>query len=402
MQAAITEKLLRSLLAKGAQREAIRDQVVIGLEARPRERWIAFNVVRRLPGVRRPARVSVGRYPEMGLAQLRERGRHLLRDMAAGVDPRRRKAEEDKQRFDVVAEQFIQRMGQARTHRSIELRVRRELISRWGGRSIYTLTRADIAALVVEIVNRGHREAARQTLIYAKRLFAWAVTCGLLEHSPAAAVRAKDIIGSKKPRQRLLTDAELRLIWRATAELNYPWRQYMQLLLLSGTRRSELGEAVWAEFDLGRALWTIPPERMKNEEAHVLPLSARAVAILRSLPRLGPYLFSYNGTAPFDTHTALKRELDARIAELNGGEAIPKWVFHDARRAFRTSLSTLGVTHIVAELMLAHRQSSLHRTYDLFRHLDERRAAYDLWTAHLLSIVEPPPELPANVVPLRA
>jgi hypothetical protein len=110
MQATITEKLLRSVLANG-QRKTIRDQVVIGLEARPRERWIAFNIVRRLPGARQPVRIAVGRYPEMGLAQLRDRGRRLLRDIGDGVDPRRRKAEQleqeaaaDERRFGAMKE----------------------------------------------------------------------------------------------------------------------------------------------------------------------------------------------------------------------------------------------------------------------------------------------------------
>ena len=187
MRAVITEKLLRSLLAKGGRRKPIRDQALIGFEARPRGRWVTFSAVRRLPGKRQPVRVSVGRFPEMTLTQARDRARLLLCDLSDGVDPRARKAEqlqqraaENERRFDAVAEQFIRRMGAARTHRDIEQRIRRELISRWGGRSIETLTRADIATLVTSIADRGHPEAARQTLIYTKRLFAWALTRGLL------------------------------------------------------------------------------------------------------------------------------------------------------------------------------------------------------------------------------
>ena len=105
-----------------------------------------------------------------------------------------------------VAEQFIQRhVAGARTARAIELRIRRELVARWGDRPIAKITRADMASMIDEIADRGHPEAARQTFVYARRLFRWAVARGLLEHAPTDHLNAKDLIGAKKPRQRLLT-----------------------------------------------------------------------------------------------------------------------------------------------------------------------------------------------------
>jgi Phage integrase central domain len=75
-------------------------------------------------------------------------------------------------RFDVIAEDFIQRhVTRARTAPAIALRIRRELVTRWGNRSITDISRADVARMVDEIVDRGHPEAARQTFTYARRLF---------------------------------------------------------------------------------------------------------------------------------------------------------------------------------------------------------------------------------------
>src|ERR1700720_1756360 len=78
MQATLTEKLLRSLLGKSG--ESIRDQVLIGLEARPRQRSITFSAIGRLrgSGVRQPIRLLVGRYPMMSLAEARDRARLVL------------------------------------------------------------------------------------------------------------------------------------------------------------------------------------------------------------------------------------------------------------------------------------------------------------------------------------
>jgi integrase len=86
------------------------------------------------------------------------------------------------------------------------------------------------------------------------------------------------------------------------------------------------------------------------------------------------------------------------MAELNSGQSIEPWTFHDARRTFRTGLSTLGVAPHIAELCLAHRQPGLARTYDLHRFDVEKRHALNAWAARLLSIVEPAPD---KVVTLR-
>jgi len=189
------------------------------------------------------------------------------------------------------------------------------------------------------------------------------------------------------------------LIWRAAAQAAYPDGPYIQLLLLLGVRRSELGQAVWSEFDLDQALWVIPAGRMKADEAQAVPLPPRAVEILRSLPRFtSGYVFSARGTRPLNDYGAVKRRFDRRIAALNGGQPIERWTPHDCRRVFRTGLSTLGVAPHVAELCLAHRQPGLARIYDLHRFEAEKRHALNAWAAHLLSIVEP---VPGRVVQLR-
>jgi integrase len=330
-------------------------------------------------------------------------------DLHDGIDPREREAERQRAEgikrsnsFSAVAEEFIRRhVAGKRTAGAIELRVRRELIARWGERPITEIARADVVHMVDEIVDRGHREAARQTFVYARRLFRWAIGRGIygIEHAPTDHLNARDLIGAKKPRQRLLRDSELALIWRAAAEAPYPDGPYIKLLLLLGVRRSELGQATWSEIDLDRALWTIPPGRMKSDEGHTVPLPPRAVEILRTLPHFpSGYVFTARGNKPLNDFGEVKRRLDLRIAELNGGKAIEPWTFHDSRRTFRTGLSTLGIAPHIAELCLAHRQPGLTRTYDLHRFDQEKRYALNAWAAYLLAIVEPPS---GKITPLR-
>ena len=410
MKAALTDKLLRAIVAKRKPHPPISDQVLRGLEVRFSQLGEpSFSAkARQRGGKPQPIRLPVGKYPALSLAEARERAWPLLRDLKTGIDPRERAAETKRAEatkrsntYAAVGEQFLTRhAARARTARAIELRVRRELIARWGDRPIADIGRADVIHMLNEIVDRGHPEAARQTLVYGRRLHDWAIARGIygLETSPYDRVSARDLLGSKKSRQRVLSDAELALIWRATAD--WPlYGAYVRLLLLLGVRRNELARATWDEFDLDKALWVIPPERMKSDEGLSVPLPPAAVEILSALPRFASsYVFTVRGSRPLNDFGTLKQRLNKRIAAINGGKPLEHWTLHDARRTFRTALSTLGIAPHVAELCIGHRQPQLFRTYDRHRFDAEKRHAFEAHAARLLRIVEP---APPNVVALK-
>jgi len=410
MKRTLSDRLLRSLARPRATPHEVWDQQLRGFGCRASKQGIvSFFAMRRPRGSDKSVRLKVGDFPAMPLSEARQRARALLMELQDGVDPRARKAEEariaaaDKaSTFAAVAESFISRhVASKRTARTIEQLIRRELIPRWGERPIGSISRADVVVLVDEIVDRGHPEAARQVFAYVRRLFGWAVPRYDLQHAPTDHLSAKDMIGAKKGRQRVLSDRELALIWRATEgpEAAY-YGPYVRLLLLLGVRRTELGRATWLEFDdLDAGRWIIPPGRMKSDEPHVVPLPPAAVDILRTLlrgklPRSKDYVV---GGAPIHYGRA-KRQLDARITELNGGKPIPRWTLHDCRRTFRTGLSRLGVAPHIAELCIAHRQQGLAKVYDQHRYDAEKAHAFAAWAAHVLRIVEPPEGI---VVPLR-
>ena len=83
--------------------------------------------------------------------------------------------------------------------------------------------------------------------------------------------------------------------------------------------------------------------------------------------------------------------LPLRIAAIPRDHCVEPFTFHDLRRTMRTRLSALPIPDEVRELMIAHRQSSLHQTYDLHRYRDEKRRGFELWADQLVRIVEPPP-----------
>jgi integrase len=413
MKRALTDRLLRSLAAPCPAPLEVWDQTLRGFGVRVSRRGtVTFFAMRRRRGAgsSQAIRVSIGPYPLLPLAEARQRAREVLRDLYDGIDPREREAErlraEGAKRsniFSAVAEEFITRhVSRARTARAIELRIRRELLTRWGNKSISEITRHDVIRAIEEIVDSGRPGAAYQTLTYARRLFGWAIDRDIygIERAPTDRLSARDLIGAKQPRQRVLTDAELRLIWQATAE-TYPDGPYIRLLLMLGQRRNELARAIWNEFDLDKALWTLAGARMKSGEPHTVPLPPDAVEILRALPRFaGDVVFSASqGARPLNDFGATKTRLDRRITTLNAGKLIDHWTFHDCRRTFRTGLSTLGIAPHVAELCIGHKQRGIVATYDLHRFDGEKRHAFESWAAQLRSIVEPPP---SKVVAFRS
>jgi len=397
--AQLTDRGLKKLTQPKPAPVAIFDTDVKQLQVRASAGGtVSFSVLKRPPGSRTLARFPVGTYPLITLAEARTKARDILREIEGGVDPRVRKAEEDRQAaatqastFAAVAEAFIARyVRKKRSARRIEQLIRREFVPRWADRPIASIRRADVVALIEEIVDRGHPEAAHTALVYIKRLFSWAIVRGKygLEHSPADHIGATDLIGAKAVRKRVLDVRELPLIWRAAVEV-----PFVRLLLLLGVRRSELGDAMRDEFDLDAATWAIPAARMKMNEDVTIPLPPLAVKILRSLPRA-----SNARLFPVMSYSRVKDFIDAQIKRLNGGKALPRWTLHDLRRTFRTGLSTIGIAPHIAELCIAHAQQGMRKVYDQHRYNAEKRKAFAAWEGQLMGIVDPPAD---NVTPLR-
>jgi integrase len=410
MKRTLSDRLLRSLTRPHTAPREVWDQQLRGFGCRASKQGVvSFFAMRRPRGRAKSVRIKVGDFPVMSLSAARERARTVLTEMQDGIDPRARKAEEDHiaaaakaSSFAAVAEAFIARhVTGKRTARDIEARIRRELVSVWAARPITSISRADVISVVDGILDRGHSEAARQTLTYARRLFGWAVPRYDLQSAPTDHLKAKDLIGTKRPRQRVLDDRELALVWRACdgPEAAY-YGPFIRLLVLTGVRRSELGRATWLEIDeLASGRWTIPAVRTKTEQAHTVFLAPAAVAILRTLldrrplPRGADYVLGARLH-----YVRAKKYLDRRIAVLNGGEPLTPWRLHDLRRTMRTGLSRLQIPPHIAELCLGHAQPGLHKVYDLHKFETEKRHAFEAWAAHVLRIAEPPADV---VVPLR-
>jgi integrase len=224
-------------------------------------------------------------------------------------------------------------------------------------------------------------------------MFNWACDRYDLEVSPCDRIKPSRVIGTKQPRQRVLSDDELRAFWATTGSMGYPFGPLFRMLLLTGQRRDEVGGARWCEFDLEAKVWTVPAERFKSDSTHLVQLTDDAVSLLEALPRFkGDHLFTTTaGAKPVSGFSKAKQVLD------KGMPGSAPWVLHDLRRTVRTHLAALKVPDTVAEMVVGHGRRGIQRVYDQHQYAAEMREALTLWAGRLRDIVSPPP---ANVVKL--
>jgi integrase len=414
----LTDRTLDALKpAPAGKRIDIWDVAVPGFGVRITDRGhLSFCIYGRVKGT--PARLRLGDYPAMKLAAAREKARAWLEMLGRGLDPREVAKEEleakaaaarkrQADNFAVVAEQFAKRhLKGLRSGEETKRLIEREFTARWRDRAISEITRREVAEALDAIIDRGTSYMANRALAHLRRLFNWALDRGIIEASPCARMRPP---AKEKPRQRVLTDAELRALWRALDKLGYPFGGAVRLLLLTGARRDEVAEATWPEFSIAgdKPVWTIPAARYKTERAHIVPLGAQAKAILEKLPRSrkAVYVFSTTGgKKPASGYSKAKARLDAEMLRLirkvarkaksdPAAVTLEPWRLHDIRRTVRTRLSR-HASEVVAERIIGHAPRGLARVYDQYEYLDERRAALEAWAAELAAIVNTP--MPAS------
>jgi integrase len=376
----------------------------------------SFVLITRFPNQTNPTRRTLGKCGVITLEAARRKAREWLELISQGKDPalveeRAQAAERRRQAntFAAVAEDFIATKlpREAKGH-EVACDIRRVFIPLWGRRPITDILPAEVRAVVKHVADQGKIYQAHNLLGYARRLFNWAIDQGAygIETSPCDRLKSSVIVGERPPRTRILTDREIRAFWNAASELGYPYGPAYRLLLLTGQRRSEVGDARWSEFDLDARIWRIPSERMKAGAAHVLPICDDAFELLNSLPRFeGNHVFTTTaGVKPVNGWDTARERLDAlMLTELRRTDrkaALPAFVIHDVRRTVRTQLSAIpGTSDLVRELVIGHTKPELHKVYDQFAYVDEKRAALSAWESRLRSIVTPPP---ANVVRFSA
>jgi integrase len=334
-------------------------------------------------------RTTYGAYPAISLADARARAKEIAAAAARGVDlPADEERSREEQRKDASRPQTVADLLHHYVERHCKPNQRKwRLTERMfamhvepaiGKKALNDLRRADIVELLDELQNakrlRAQVNRVRSQIVAALN---WAVEREYLDANPAAAVKKRKIETS---RDRVLSDNELRAIWRAAEKLPDPSRSLVKAWILTGQRRDEVRCMPWAEIDLGRALWTLPAARNKGKRDHEIPLSPAMLTLLGDRPRLGKPVFTTDGQKAYAGQKRLKAILD-RDAEVTG------WTFHDFRRTASTGMAALHVPQDTIDRVLNHAKGALAGTYNRHQYLDEKRKALEAWAERVAFIV---------------
>lgn len=354
-------------------------------------------------------KLGLGRYPDVSLKDARKRRDEARALLAAGVDPGEQK------RADALAAE----LNAATTFKAIgdeyldkAAREGREAVtikkSRWllsllepalGNRPIADITPAELLATLRKVEKKGHLETARRMRSLSGRIFRYAVATSRATHDPSAVLRGALTAPVVTHRSAILKPEAVGALLRAIDGFDGQPLTRIALKLTPHlfVRPGELRRAEWSEFDLDAATWTIPSSKMKMRAAHVVPLSAQAIELLRSVSQLNAgqqYIFSslYPGNRPMSENT-----INAALRRI--GYSGDEMTAHGFRAMASTLLNESGKWNPDAiERALAHKDGSATRgAYHRGAYWAERVRMAQWWSDYLDTLRKG-----ADIVPLRS
>jgi integrase len=324
-------------------------------------------------------RESLGRWPAVSLSQAREQWRKTREAIGRGDNPEHREgAKTPALLVENVIEDWLKRdQGENRSLNQTVSAVKKDLLPRWSGRRIDQIKRKDIVDLLDSITDRGANAQARKMQQYVRRFFKWCLSRGILESDPN---NGMEWIPACKARDRVLSDSELAKVWKAGEKAGI-YGPALKLLVLTGLRREEATQLKWSEIE-GNVI-KLSAERMKNGDAHIVPLSSEAMEVLDSIPRIAgsDWVFTIDGKKPVNGWSKAKPIIDKE-------SGVSAFVIHDIRRSVSTHMNELGLAepHII-EAVLGHTVKGVAAVYNKAKHEAAKRKALEAWGQHIAKLV---------------
>jgi integrase len=349
-------------------------------------------------------RLSLGSYPAFSIADAREWADGLNAKVERGEDPRAEiRATKALEAMTLDAAHVIY-MAAARKGERKQLKPRtladkqsiydRDIAPTLGKRPLVEITSDDLWAKV-EAKAETTKVRANRLAAELKVMFGWFVSRAgqkagiILPVDPSTTLNGSHYAESKG-RSRVLSDEEIGWLFRALASdalstndnLARLYRRAILLLLLTGCRFSEVIEAPACE--ISGSVWTIPGERTKNHQQHIIPLAPWMAALARTN---GKWLIEKDGAAACTGWWKIRGRVHAKMEEL-AERKLPVWTYHDLRRTLRSNTFPLGIRYEVAEAMINHERKGLERRYDVGDLSGYVAEGFRLWEDKLVGIAQ--------------
>ncbi len=336
--------------------------------------------------------LALGVYPEVSLADARDRRAQAQRTLASGNDPADVKKEAKRlislrtiNSFEAVAREWMENRRHTLVPSSFKrtlARLERHVFPKLGPSPIAEIAAPDVLAMLRAVEANGTLDTAHCVMQLCGQIFMYAIATGRAERNPVP-----DLRGALKPavskHYPFLNARDMPEYLRnmEAYDGNALTKLALRFLLLTFVRTSELRAARWNEITWEKAEWRIPPERMKMKELHVVPLSTQAVITLRKIEKHtgnGQYLFPnhHNPAKCMSENTMLY--------------ALYRMGYHSRAtgHGFRSTASTIlnehGFRADVIERQLAHtEQNDVRAAYNHAQYLPERHKMMQWWADYL-------------------
>jgi integrase len=343
-------------------------------------------------------RIALGAVGAIDFGKARSTAKDLYAKVRLGQDPAGEKVATRAKAthlFKTLADDFLDHQRSRLRAESVPTVARYLLVHAKAlhGLRVEKVTRADIAA-VLGTTERASGEVSRNRVrATLMTLFAWGMAEGRADTNPVIGTsRAKE-----KSRDRVLSPAELRVIWQNLPDNHFG--AVMKLLALTGQRASEIADLRWSEIDDGTI--KLPGKRTKNSRPHDIPLSAPAAEIIDAQPRREDRDLIFGiGELGFSGWSKARAQLNAAIKKAEG-KALPYWTPHDLRRSFATHAAKIGIEPHIIEAVLNHvtgHKAGVAGIYNRANYAVQIRKALDQWGEYLMAVVE---GRKSKVTPLR-
>ena len=378
----LTAHRIRAISKPGTYRDGGGLGLIVTALAKKRwELWISINGKKR--------QLGLGVHPEVSLTEARDKSDEIRREARKGIDLRLQRLKERartvsfRQAFDTYFALKRKQLSNAKHLRQWPSTMETYVFPVFGNVPIADVT----ASQVIEVLDPiwyDKPETAKRVLQRMEAIFKSAILRGAREKaSPCIGVAQEFRTRSREVQHHAaLPWQEVRsfvAMLQRSSQRGWPsTRLAFEFLILTATRSSETREAAWSEFDLEKAIWVIPKERMKSRKAHVVPLSERCLAILRQAHALNPHgLLVFEGTKrgrPLSDMTFTKLLRDVGLGE--------RATAHGFRSSFKNWCSeVIKVRDEVSEAALAHTmRDRVKAAYLRTDFIEERRSLMEAWS----------------------
>ncbi|CAI2069201.1 tyrosine-type recombinase/integrase [Serratia quinivorans] len=344
----------------------------------------------------KPVQITVGEYPQMTIAQARERRQVMRGWLTEGFDPREkvrleRLTRNDSPTVNAAFHYWIDKY--CRPNGSVKIEYYLQIYNKH--------IEPKLGTLRIEATSRMHwldvldaidsSVMAHLMTALCKRAFKFCVNRGFIETNPLEGLAPKDVGTAPTRKKRYLSDREIRYVWqwlnsRQTDEA----RLIIRFTLLTGCRTAEIRRATWDWFDFEDNTWTVPKDEYKTGVAVRRALPARAKALLlnhREKVNTRHVVTSQRDISgkEFDRPVgpSVAANFARRIWSDGGMEA---WSMHDLRRTLATKLSEQGCPPHVIEKILGHQLAGVMAHYNLHDYMDDQRHWLGVWEGYVKGV----------------